>query len=201
MAALATRSLATAWTSSGAQRNVAAMSSTKHVWMAVGAVTAVVAASQLIPVPAMADPGPADSQSDVAPGDGLQHNVTYRARADGTSRGAIVAYKIDDTNVNSDQPSLLPGATFEVNTVLSDPKLAGMTVSIEWPYGSNLHCEILVDDEIVAQADQFIAPRLFRVKDDPMYGTLQCGAALDNPVPDAPAADVPPADGAASPVT
>jgi len=39
------------------------------------------------------------------------------------------------------------------------------------------------------------------VKDDPMYGTLQCGAALDNPVPDAPAADVPPADAAASPVT
>ena len=55
-----------------------------------------------------------------------------------------------------------------------------MTVSIEWPYGSNLHCEILVDDQIVAQADQFIAPRLFRVKDDPLYGTLQCGAALDS---------------------
>ncbi len=178
------------------------MSSTKHVWMAVGAVTAVVAASQLIPVPAMADPAPADPQSDVAPaGDGLQHNVTYRARADGTSRGAIVAYKIDDTNVNSDQPTLLPGATFEVNTVLSDPKLAGMTVSIEWPYGSNLHCEILVDDEIVAQADQFIAPRLFRVKDDPLYGTLQCGAALDNPAPDAPAAGAPAADAAAAPVT
>jgi hypothetical protein len=179
------------------------MSSTKHVWMAVGAVTAVVAASQLIPVPAMADPTPADPQSDVAPapGDGLQHNVTYRARADGTSRGAIVAYKIDDTNVNSDQPTLLPGATFEVNTVLSDPKLAGMTVSIEWPYGSNLHCEILVDDEIVAQADQFIAPRLFRVKDDPLYGTLQCGAALDNPAPDAPAAEAQAADGAGPPVT
>src|SRR6478672_13044667 len=160
------------------------MSSTKHVWMAVGAVTAVVAASQLIPVPAMADPAPADPQSDVAPapGDGLQHNVTYRARADGTSRGAIVAYKIDDTNVNSDQPTLLPGATFEVNTVLSDPKLAGMTVSIQWPYGSNLHCEILVDDQIVAQADQFIAPRLFHVKDDPLYGVLQCGAPLDTPI-------------------
>ena len=54
--------------------------------------------------------------------------------------------------------------------------------SIEWPYGSNLHCEILVDDQIVAQADQFIAPRLFRVKDDPLYGALQCGAPLDIPV-------------------
>ena len=94
----------------------------------------------------------------------------------------MVAYKIDDANVNSDQPTLLPGSTFEVNTVLSDPKLAGMEVSIQWPYGSNLHCEILVDDQIVAQADQFIAPRLFHVKDDPLYGMLQCGAPLDTPV-------------------
>ena len=57
-----------------------------------------------------------------------------------------------------------------------------MEVSIQWPYGSNLHCEILVDDQIVAQADQFIAPRLFHAKDDPLYGVLQCGAPLDTPV-------------------
>ncbi len=75
-----------------------------------------------------------------------------------------------------------------------------MTVSIDWPYGSNLHCEILVDDQIVAQADQFIAPRLFRVKDDPLYGTLQCGAPLDNPAPRPPAPDrTPPAEDAAPP--
>ena len=178
------------------------MSVTKRSAIALVAAAALAVAAPAIVPMALADPG-ADTQSDVAPapGDGLLHNVTYRARADGTSRGAVVAYKIDDTNVNSDQPTLLPGATFEVNTVLSDPKLAGMTVSIEWPYGSNLHCEILVDDEIVAQADQFIAPRLFRVKDDPLYGTLQCGAALDNPAPDAPAAGAPAADAAAAPVT
>ncbi|MEO3760635.1 hypothetical protein ABGB19_20410 [Mycobacterium sp. B14F4] len=126
--------------------------------------------------------------------DGLAHNVIYRARADGTSRGAVVAYKIDDTNVNSEQPTLLPGRTFEVNTVLDDPKLAGMEVSIDWPYGSNLHCEILVDDQIVAQADQFIAPRLLRPKDDPQYGTLQCGAPLNTD-----AAALPPVDPAAAP--
>ena len=108
--------------------------------------------------------------------------------------------KLDDANVNSEQPTLLPGSTFEVNTVLSDPKLAGMTVSIDWPYGSNLHCEILVDDQIVAQADQFIAPRLFRVKDDPLYGTLQCGAPLDTPrCPMYRRRRAPPADGAAPP--
>src|SRR6185437_5912221 len=90
-----------------------------------------------------------------------------------------------------------PGSTFEVNTVLADPKKAGMEISIQWPYGSNLHCEILVDDQIVAQADQFIAPRFFRVKDDPLYGTLQCGAPLDIPVagvPDPVDAPVDPAD-------
>ena len=94
----------------------------------------------------------------------------------------MVAYKIDDTNVNSEQPTLLPGSTFEVNTVLADPKQAGMELSIQWPYGSNLHCEILVDDQVVAQADQFIAPRLLRPKDDPLYGVLQCGAPLDTPI-------------------
>jgi hypothetical protein len=94
----------------------------------------------------------------------------------------VVAYKIDDSNVNSDQPTLLPGSTFEVNSVLADPKQAGMEVSIQWPYGSNLHCEILVDDQIVAQADQFIAPRLFHPRDDPLYGVLQCGAPLGTPV-------------------
>jgi hypothetical protein len=161
----------------------AVMSCIKRGWPVIAAVAVVVAGALVIPATALAEPDPGP-QTDVtpAPGDGLLHNITYRARADGTSRGAVVAYKIDDANVNSDQPTLLPGSTFEVDTVLANPKLAGMEVSIEWPYGSNLHCEILVDDQIVAQADQFIAPRLFHVKDDPLYGTLQCGAPLDTPV-------------------
>jgi hypothetical protein len=161
------------------------MSCTKRRWLAIAAVAMVGVSAQLIPAAALADPDTAatgpETEIQPAPGDQLKHNITYRARADGTSRGAVVAYKIDDANVNSEQPTLLPGRTFEVNTVLNDPKQAGMTVSIQWPYGSNLHCEILVDDQIVAQADQFIAPRFFRVKDDPLYGTLQCGAPLDTP--------------------
>ncbi len=162
------------------------MSLTKRTWLAVAAVAVVGASAQLIPPTALADPdtGPTGPQTEIqpAPGDGLKHNITYRARADGTSRGAVVAYKMDDQNVNSETPTLLPGQTFEVNTVLDDPKKAGMEISIQWPYGSNLHCEILVDDQIVAQADQFIAPRLFHPKDDPLYGTLQCGAPLDTPI-------------------
>jgi hypothetical protein len=57
-----------------------------------------------------------------------------------------------------------------------------MELSIQWPYGSNLHCEILVDAQIAAQADQFIAPRLLRPKDDPLYGVIQCGAPVDTPI-------------------
>jgi hypothetical protein len=159
------------------------MSSTKRGWLAIAAVAVVAAGAQLFPSVSLADPDPGP-QTEVQPGAGEEvlHNVIYRARADGTSRGAVVAYKIDDTNVNSEQPTLLPGSTFEVNTVLADPKQAGMEVSIQWPYGSNLHCEILVDDQVVAQADQFIAPRLLRPKNDPLYGVLQCGAPLDTPV-------------------
>ena len=147
------------------------------------AATALLALACAQMAPAAADPDVAPTPgSDAAGAPELLHNVTYRARADGTSRGAIVAYKADDQNVNSEQPTMLPGQTFEVNTVLADPKQAGMELSIQWPYGSNLHCEILVDDQTVAMADQFIAPRLLRPKNDPLYGTLQCGAPLDIPV-------------------
>ena len=164
------------------------MSLSKRRWLAVAVGAFVVAGSQLSVSPAQADPEPPTPAPPPPPAGEVLHNVTYRARADGTSRGAVVAYKIDDNNVNSDQPTLLPGFTFEVNTVLKDPKQAGMEISIQWPYGSNLHCEILVDDQTVAEADQFIAPRLFHPKDDPLYGTLQCGAPLDIPAPAAPAA-------------
>ena len=95
---------------------------------------------------------------------------------------------------------MLPGRTFEATGILTDPKQAGMRISIQWPYSANLHCEILVDDEIVIQADQFIAPRLTPAKDDPDYGAMNCGAPLsnatgspmapgDSPVTDMPAMD------------
>ncbi len=182
------------------------MSSTKRGWLAVAAVAMIGTGAQLSPAIALADPAP-DPQTEVQPppGEEVLHNIIYRARADGTSRGAVVAYKMDDQNVNSAQPTMLPGQTFEVNAVLADPKLAGMQISIQWPYGSNLHCEILVDDQIVAQADQFIAPRLLRPKDDPLYGVLQCGSPLDVPVAGRNAVNTNPvdtaipADGAAPP--
>jgi hypothetical protein len=110
------------------------------------------------------------------------HNVTYRARIDGISRGALVTYKINDSQVQSTNPTMLPGRVFEAQSVLSDPTLAGMQVSVQWPYSANLHCEILVDDQTVAEADQFIRPRLTPADNDPDFGKLMCGAPLVNPV-------------------
>src|SRR4051812_7331926 len=118
------------------------MTPSKRGWLRFTAATVLAVGSQLTAATALADPVPAPppAPTPAAHGDPdpqLLHNITHRARADGTSRGAIVAYKIDDNNVNSDQPTLLPTMTFEVNTVLHDPKNAGMEVSIQWPYGSN----------------------------------------------------------------
>ena len=66
--------------------------------------------------------------------DEVQHNVTYRARVDGVARGALVTYRISNTQVNSANPTMLPGRTFEATGVLTDPKQAGMRISIQWPY-------------------------------------------------------------------
>ena len=92
---------------------------------------------------------------------------------------------------------MLPGRTFETTAVLTDPKEAGMRISIQWPYSANLHCEILVDDQLVVQASQFITPRLTPAKDDPDFGAINCGAPLSNAygtpvaVPQDPAAATP----------
>lgn len=115
-----------------------------------------------------------------ASADDIQHNVTYRARVDGVARGAVITYRISDAQINSANPTMLPARTFEATGVLTDPKEAGMRISIQWPYSANLHCEILVDDVLTVQADQFISPRLIPSRDDPDYGAMNCGAPLGN---------------------
>lgn len=112
------------------------------------------------------------------------HNVIYRARVTGLARGALIGYRISDTQVNSSDPTMLPGRNFEATGILTDPAEAGMRISIQWPYSASLHCEILVDDQLVIQADQFIAPRFTPAKDDPDYGAMNCGAPLSNAVGD-----------------
>lgn len=153
-------------------------------WATAGAAVALTGAGLAAP-PATAD--------DEAPDDGLQHNVTYRARVDGLARGALISYRITDTGVNTADPSMLPGRTFEATAVLSEASDAGMRISIQWPYSANLVCEILVDDQTVAAASQFIAPRLTPARDDPDYGALNCGAPLTN-APGSPPPVTDPAD-------
>jgi hypothetical protein len=133
----------------------------------------IVAAGSLLTAPtALADDPPPPAP--------VLHNITYRARIDGVSRGATITYNITDTQVETATPSLLTGQVFEANAVLADPKKAGMEISIRWPYTANLHCEILVDDQITTQADDYIAPRLLPQSSDPGYGVMPCGAQLAN---------------------
>lgn len=131
------------------------------------------------PVPVDAAPAPAaDGQAQFGPG---PHNVVYRARVDGVSRGASITYKLSDTEFNTADPTMVPGRMFEATGVVSDPQNAGMQVSIQWPYTASLHCEILVDDQVVAQADQFVAPRFTPQRNDPGYGILSCGTVTNFP--------------------
>ncbi|MGE2834612.1 hypothetical protein [Mycobacterium sp. SMC-4] len=128
----------------------------------------------------------------------LLHNITYRARVDGVSRGATISYEAEGDKIQIANPTMVPGRVFEAHTVLPASEVANVRVSIDWPYSANLHCEILVDDAVVAQADDFIAPRVLPQRDDPDYGALTCEApvaGIANVVPGEPPpppGDVPP---------
>jgi hypothetical protein len=171
------------------------MSLTKRGLLTGVAATVLLVSAQLLPAIAQADPavpqGPdatgqsadtpppsPDAASDLGPG---PYNVVYRARVDGVSRGATISYAMADDQVNTANPTMVPGRTFEATGVVTQTQKAGMQVSIQWPYSASLHCEILVNDQIIAEADQFVAPRLTPQHDDPGYGVLSCGTVTNFP--------------------
>lgn len=160
-------------------------------------------AALLVPVTAVADTEGATptSAAPTPPIDqGPLSNITYRARVDGVSRGATITYAAEGNQLQTANPTMIPGRTFEAQTVLPATGTANMRVSIQWPYSANLHCEILVNDALVAQADAFISPRALPVKDDPDYGTLTCEAPVAGlPIPDIPADAPPPGASPADP--
>lgn len=173
------------------------MSPIKRRWPAVAAWVALAAGTQLIPVTAAAEPAPVPSPEPspaIAPSSAVEvlHNVTYRARVDGFSRGATISYAGEGGQTQTATPTMVPGRTFEANTVLPESEQARVRVSIQWPYSANLHCEILVDDAVVAQADDFIGPRVLPNKDDPDYGALTCEAPVGGLADAVPAAPAPP---------
>jgi hypothetical protein len=187
----------------------AIMSTTKRVRAAASAAAVLLCGAQFLPAVAHADPDvppgpdvtqqpadappapPAKPLADLGPG---PYNVTYRARVDGVSRGATISYAIADDQVNTADPTMVPGRTFEATGVVSQAQKAGMQVSIQWPYSASLHCEILVDDQIIAEAEQFVAPRLTPQHDDPGYGVLSCGTVTNFPTGNTAPVDPPPAD-------
>jgi hypothetical protein len=157
------------------------MSLTERGWITAAALATLIVGSQLIPEAASADPdGPPPPDPDPAAlaDKGVLHNIVYRARVDGVSRGATISYVAEGDQTQTANPTMIPGRTFEANTVLPESATANMRVSIEWPYSANLTCEILVDDAVVAKAEDFIAPRIVPVKDDPDYGALRCEAPV-----------------------
>jgi hypothetical protein len=183
------------------------MSSIKRGWIAAAALTTAFAGSQLIPASALADPeAPPQPDPALQADQEVLHNIVYRARVDGVSRGTSITYAADGDQTQTANPTMVPGRIFEANTVLAASKQANMRVSIEWPYSANLTCEILVDDALVAKAEDFIAPRVVPVKDDPDYGALTCEApvaGIPNVVPPEgqapPDPNAPPAEGASAP--
>ncbi len=161
----------------------------------IGAAVVALAGVQVFPATALAQPEPQPEVETQSPE--LLHNVTYRARVDGVSRGATITYRAEGDQIQFANPTMVPGRVFEVMTVLPASRIANMRVSIEWPYSANLHCEILVDDALVAQADDFIAPRVLPQRDDPDYGALTCEApvtAVPNAAPVEPPPDALPPD-------
>ena len=147
------------------------------------------------PVPAAGSDAPPAAGSDAPPaGEEVLHNIVYRARVDGVSRGATITYRADGDQFHTANPTMVPGRVFEANAVLPASQIANIRVSIEWPYSANLHCEILVDDAVVAQADDFVGPRLTPQREDPDFGALTCQAPVSGIDAVVPAAPPPPAD-------
>jgi hypothetical protein len=187
----------------------AVMSLTKRGLLTVAAATVLLFSAQVLPAAAQGDPAapqgpgataqvadtpappPTPETPDFGPG---PYNVTYRARVDGVSRGATISYAIADNQVNTANPTMVPGRTFEATGVVTQTRDAGMQVSIQWPYSASLHCEILVNDQIIAEADQFVAPRLTPQHDDPGYGVLSCGSVTNFPVGNTAPTDPTPSD-------
>jgi hypothetical protein len=175
------------------------MSLTKCGLVAGAAAAALLFGTQMLPALAQADPDATEQSADtpapppdatVALGPG-PYNVVYRARVDGVSRGATISYAIADDQVNTAAPTMVPGRTFEATGVVTQTQKAGMQVAIQWPYSASLHCEILVNDQIIAEADQFVAPRFTPQHDDPGYGVLSCGTVSNFPTGNTAPVDAP----------
>ena len=151
------------------------MSSTKRGWLAIAAMAVVGAGAQLIPATALADPDPDPRPSrHPLPVDGVaaqRHLPGPRRRDIPRSGGRVQDRRRERQQRTADTAARQ--ARSRSTRFWPTPSRRVCECPSSGRTGSNLHCEILVDDQIVAQADQFIAPRLFRPKDDP---AIRCDA-------------------------
>ena len=100
--------------------------------MAVGAAVVALAGLQVLPATASAQPDPQPEVEAQAPE--LLHNVTYRVRVDGVSRGATITYRGEGDQLQIATPTMVPGRIFEVMTVLPASGMANLRLSVDWPY-------------------------------------------------------------------
>ena len=171
----------------------AVMRSISRRWPLSAAIVAACVAVQVAAPSAQAQPDPSATEPAPAAGQEVLHNIVYRARVDGVSRGATITYRADGDQLHTANPTMVPGRVFEANAVLPASQIANIRVSIDWPYSANLHCEILVDNAVVAQADDFVGPRLTPQRDDPDFGALTCQAPVSGIDPVGEVAPPPPA--------
>lgn len=141
------------------------MNATTRFGVGCAAVAALVGVGSLGSPAALADPADAPEVE--------LHNITYIARIDGVSPGAVANFRTQGDEVNSSPLSALPGRVFEANTVLDDPAQAGLEIRLQWPYSANVHCEITVDDAVAVQVDQFV-----ETQPEGVGGVLTCGEPL-----------------------
>ena len=117
--------------------------------------------------PEAPEPPPTPAVEPAAAPTEVLHNIVYRARVDGVSRGATITYAAEGDQVQTANPTMVPGRTFEANT-----RAAGLAASEHAGIDrvAVLGEPALRDPRrrpVVAQAEDFIAPRLTPNRDDP----------------------------------
>ena len=147
-----------------------AMSSTTRGWVLIAAMATLPASSQLSPGNCLVRPD-SESHPHLARG-AAQHRLPSPSRRGSPRR--------DDRVPSTDGQVRRPTRRWcrggrSRPTPCCRPEAGGHAGVDQWPYAANLHCEILVDDAVVAEADQFIAPRLLPQSTTPT--TARCSAA------------------------
>jgi hypothetical protein len=139
------------------------MIATMRMGAGVGLLGVLLAGSQLIPTPALADPE--------------MHDVTYIVQFDGAAPGTVATFMLNDDQTNSadlDVPAFEP---FEAHATLANPAKAGIQLRLRFPSATTVHCQIEVDDIVAVKSARYVTT-WWKDASDPNTGVMHCGAPL-----------------------